>query len=98
MFKKGKVSINIRGVNLYVDPVIAEELRLLRLRNNELERCVSDLKMELEAVKPILENPNLKPAFSEHCRNCEFVVRSPWNGDILRCRKGVICDDFKERD
>ena len=61
----------------------------------QLSRECSELKSELYAIKPVLENGKIKPAVSKHCRECVYCVRSDWDGSILGCCKDIVCEDFK---
>lgn len=59
-----------------------------------LEKDLYKVKGELEIIKPILENKDLKPAISKDCQDCKYAVKSRWNGDPLGCRKDNLCPDF----
>ena len=54
-----------------------------------------NLKSELKCIKPIVESKDYKPALSKDCGDCKFCVRSPWNNDIIGCRKDNVCADFE---
>lgn len=54
-----------------------------------------NLKAELKCIKPIVESKDYKPALSKNCGDCKFCVRSPWNNDIIGCRKDNVCADFE---
>ena len=56
------------------------------------------LEAELKAIKPILENKDYKPAITKDCGDCRYVVRSKYSGDIIGCRKDIVCEDFKEKE
>lgn len=68
------------------------------------------LELELKSIKPILEYPELKPAVSKHCEDCEFaVIGDRWyvsklnaalynSPQLLGCRRHGVCEDFKARD
>lgn len=53
-------------------------------------------KQELDSIKPILTSKDYKPAISEDCKCCKYVVISRWDKAVLGCRKGNLCDDFEE--
>lgn len=53
------------------------------------------LEWELDAIKPVIETKQLKPAVSSTCKTCRFCVKSRWNGDIIGCCKDVVCNDFR---
>ena len=68
----------------------------------ELKREIRDLKhtrieleKELKAIKPIVERKEYKPAISQDCYNCVYVVKSPFNNNILGCRKDNVCENYK---
>lgn len=67
---------------------LEQEIRDLKYKNSELEK-------ELKAIKPVVERKEYKPAISEDCYNCIYVVKSPFNNNILGCRKGSVCEDYK---
>ena len=67
---------------------LEQEIRNLKYKNSELEK-------ELKAVKPVVERKEYKPAISEDCYHCIYVVKSHFNSDILGCRKGSVCEDYK---
>lgn len=56
------------------------------------------LKSELADIKPIIEEADLKPAVSLQCKNCKYCISSRWDGNILGCCKGLVCDDFENND
>lgn len=101
MFKKNKphaeYCLLIDGGIVEVNTHAYNYINKLTKKVEDLEFENLKLKRELECIKPVLETPDLKPAISSLCRDCEFVVKSNWNGDILGCRKGIVCDNFKER-
>lgn len=72
---------------------------ILSLKNeiHDLKYDLARSEKELEAIKPIIERPDYKPAISGECGNCHFVVRSHWSSDIVGCRKGLVCEDFTEK-
>lgn len=80
-------SVNINGEYITVPLAVANRIQELSHEN-------SNLKNELESIKPIIANKDLKPAISRDCINCKFVVKSRWNGEILGCRKDIVCEDF----
>ena len=67
---------------------LEQEIRDLKYKNSELEK-------ELKAIKPVVERKEYKPAISEDCYNCIYVVKSPFNSNILGCRKDNVCTDYK---
>lgn len=95
MFGKNKKTIEIDGKFYAVDPAVAAKFHALNGEINSLEWSVKSLKTELQCVKPVMEDKKLKSITSEHCRECRFAVCSTWNGEALKCLKGVVCDDFE---
>lgn len=72
---------------------------------NELKKEIHELKhkkrsaeLELEALRPVIENPKYKPAMSNDCDECKFVVKNRWNGRVIGCRKDNLCGDFMPRE
>ena len=74
-----------------------------------LEKEKVGLTEELNAIRPILEDPNIKPPVSAKCSECKFAVFGPKHHmvtsaysvhrattqQLLGCRKDGLCDDFK---
>ena len=87
-------SVNINGEYITVPLAVANRIQELSHENSNLKHKISNLKYELESIKPIIATKDLKPAISRDCINCKFVVKSPWNGAILGCRKDIVCEDF----
>ena len=67
------------------------------------------LEKELEAIKPILMDPNIEPAKSKDCSECNFAVFGPKyyvnhnntvtvGNQLLGCRRHGLCEDFKPRE
>ena len=73
---------------------LTRKLNELRRENLELKLENKDLKRELKAIKPVLANPQLKPAVSKDCHECRYVVKSKHDGSVLGCRKDAVCSDF----
>lgn len=103
MFGKRKNDLNETTATVVCDPVyglISEkafgEIESLnhKLRDMELENM--KLREELDRIKPVLECEKLTPAVSRKCRDCKYVVKSSWNGDILGCCKDSVCESFSE--
>ena len=67
---------------------LEQEIRDLKYKNSELEK-------ELKAIKPVVERKEYKPAISEDCYNCIYVVKSPFNNNILGYKKGSVSEDYK---
>lgn len=75
----------------------------------KLHSEIDELKSELSAIKPILDDPDLRPALSVHCDKCKYVVYSPraTNFDmfgnyihktILGCRRNALCSYYMPHD
>jgi hypothetical protein len=98
MFKHKKFNcavVNKDGVVMIMDKETYKYLQGLEREKEDLEKKSCKLQNELDTIKPVLEDGNLKPAVSKSCRGCRFVVRSRWNGDILGCCKDNLCDDYQ---
>lgn len=68
------------------------EMGKLKLEN----KC---LKEELETIKPIVENKDIKPPVSRDCGDCKFAVYNPWdNISVIGCRKDCLCGDFTPKE
>lgn len=78
------------GVARHIDD-LKQTILKLELKNSMLEN-------ELSEIKPILERPDLRPAVSKCCSDCKYVVLSGWNGQVLRCKKDAVCEDYIERE
>lgn len=94
---KDKDMIAIDGVVYLVDPAVARHIETLRHELKDAKHDKASLERELELIKPIVKDSDFKPALSEDCLNCDFVIKSPWNGYALGCIKHNVCDDFKRR-
>lgn len=103
-WNKGKKKTLVVGGDTFVmNEDVYKYINLLHAEKRALE-------MELESIKPILENPELKPAVSQRCGDCEFAVfgdhwyASKFNAalynspQLLGCRRHSVCEDFKARD
>lgn len=62
---------------------------------HELEHEKASLERELEAIKPILEHPDYKPAASSSCNECKFAAYSHWSGKLVGCKKDMLCRNFQ---
>lgn len=84
------------GETYLMDDKSREYLFYIEKKLRDVEYENSNLKKELDAIKPVLENKNYKPAMSKECDKCKYCVRSSWNGEIIGCRKDNVCKDFTE--
>ena len=96
--QKDKDTIVIDDIVYLVDPAVARYIETLRHNLRDAKYDKEGLKRELELIKPIVKDSDFKPALSEDCLNCDFVIKSPWNGYALGCIKHNVCDDFKRRE
>lgn len=95
-WKKNKIDrIIIDGYTIRVDNAAYDYIRLLTEKLQTAERDAYRYRSELNHIKPILKNKDFKPAISADCRNCIYVVKTPWDGCVLGCRKDNLCEDFK---
>lgn len=83
--------IVIEGKSYYVDQKVYNHIDKLRLENVKL-------KNELNAIKPILNGADYDPPVSRYCSECEYVVKSTWNGTPIGCRKNLLCESFKPKE
>lgn len=83
--------IVIEGEHYHVDQGVYDYIDKLRLENTRL-------KNELNAIKPVLSAAEYDPPVSKYCAECEYVVRSNWNGTPIGCRKNLLCESFKKKE
>lgn len=87
---------------LKMDKATYDYIRKLNAEKKALEK-------ELKAIKPILMDPNIEPAKSKDCGECNFAVFGPkyyvnhYNtvtvgNQLLGCRRHGLCEDFKPRE
>lgn len=74
---------------------LRDEIYELKKEKFHIENENQRLECELNAIKPILNSNDYKPAISEDCDSCVYVVRSTYSGKVLGCRKDNVCDDYK---
>lgn len=55
------------------------------------------LELKIEKDYPILHN-SLQPAMSELCKECKYVIKSNWDGSVLKCCKNCVCSDFEKEE
>lgn len=95
--KKATDWIFIDNERFFVHPEVCKYIKKLEDGNDYYKTLSNGYEKELKEIKPILEVPGLKPAVGFYCKDCEYVLQSPYNNDVLRCRKDVICDSFKSK-
>ena len=97
MKKVGTEALLISSNNkiIYADKDTYECIENLKADIRRLTKERNDAIASLNAIKPIVEHKDYRPALSRDCCNCKFVVRSHWDGDIIGCRKENVCNDFK---
>lgn len=77
---------------------LEKDLRNMKYGMDDWRQKSYELQRELDAIKPIVQNKNYEPAISKDCRDCIYVIKSPYSGEILGCRKNNVCGDFKEKE
>ena len=82
----------------YADKKVRSYIVAMKTYINELERTKTDLERELEAIKPIVTHPDYKPAVSAECQACNYAAYSRWSGNLVGCRKHMLCEDFKRKE
>ena len=88
----------INGMDVWVDGCTFDYIRKLEELNRDLKHKIASLEHEIEQMKPVIKHKNLKPAMSDKCDDCRFVVKNRWNGDILGCRKDAVCSDYAPKE
>lgn len=96
MFGKPKSTIYINGNPYQVDQEVNDEIDRILSNNVDLSIKVDTLMKELDEITPIIKSSKLNPVISDSCRTCEFAVLSDKNR-LLGCRKGVVCEDYKNK-
>lgn len=91
MFNK-KLKIENERLRKMIDKLEIEKEELWT-ENFDLKFKNDCLNEELESIKPIVENPKLKPVVSYQCNTCKYCVKSR-NRDVLGCNKDVVCEGF----
>ena len=77
---------------------LRRELMKMQSEKSDLEFKVYKYEKELKAIKPVVANINYEPPVSKDCEKCKFVARSEFSGDIIGCRKNMVCSDFAKED
>lgn len=102
---KSKVEIRIGDDKYFVSPKVRDYIEDLqselissesKIRDKDL--LISRLKDRLKEIENIVEDKDLKPALSQDCSTCKYVVKSEWTGRAIKCRKDNVCDDYVKED
>ena len=80
------------------EPELTDFIQALLSYTSDLEYEKEELHKELEAIKPIINNPNYKPAISSSCMECKFAAYSSFDKKLIGCRKHMLCEDFKKEE
>ena len=62
----------------------------------ECKRENAEMINKIEIDWPVISNPLLEPAISEQCKNCKYVIKSSWDGAVLKCCKNSVCMNFQK--
>ena len=81
----------------FVSPAVRKYIKKIKDKADYYKSLSDGYEKELREIKPILEVPGLKPAVSLYCKDCEYSLQSPYNNDVLACRKDVTCESFKNK-
>lgn len=87
----------IDGAVFYVEKPVYDYIHSLRDSLFESNIELRKAQHELEEIKPVVESKNYKPAISEDCLCCKYVILSNVTGNIIGCRKDNVCEDFAEK-
>lgn len=97
--KKTTYPVYIDGIKFDVENLmLVQMIERLKDDNHALKRNMAKMTEEVKAIMPILKHKDFKPAMSEQCIDCKFVVKNPWNGTVLGCRKDNLCEDFSPKE
>ena len=89
----GSFMVDLKLYNYVVS--LRGEIYDLEKEKSNIEYKTQRLESELNAIKPILNSNDYKPAISEDCDSCVYVVCSTYSGKVLGCRKDNVCNDYK---
>lgn len=100
-FKNNNVSIDIEGKSYVVDKEVEDYIKRLINKHTYINRELSNKSQEisqltkrLKEISAIKKEGKLKPAVSEQCIDCKYVMLSRRTGRPIACRKDHLCDDF----
>ena len=97
MKKKKYNVLNVGDYSIIVDDCGYDYVLYLQKKIRDVEDEKSKLEKELKSIKPIIQSERYKPAISTDCGDCKYCVRSPWNNEIIGCRKDIVCNDFIQK-
>lgn len=99
--KTTREAVVIYGAVFYVEKPVYNYIHALQdglfesdIELRKVKHELEEIKHELEEIKPVVESKNYKPAISEDCLCCKYVIRSTVTGNIIGCRKDNVCEDF----
>lgn len=95
--KKELEVVVIDSAVFYVEKAVYNHIHSLRDLLFESNIELHKAQHELEEIKPVVESKNYKPAISEDCLCCKYVILSNITGNIIGCRKDNVCEDFVEK-
>lgn len=76
---------------------LRKELSVANSKINDLTYTNEHIKKSIDKLTPIMEHPKIKPAISSECGCCKYVVRNLF-GEVIGCRKDIVCEDFVKED
>lgn len=74
-----------------------KENLILRGKIDHLETENERLKAKLAKIEPVIETSGWKPAITDKCEYCDYAYFSDYDGELLGCCKGMVCEDFSSR-
>lgn len=95
--KTTREAVVIYGAVFYVEKPVYNYIHALQDGLFESDIELRKAQHELEEIKPVVESKNYKPAISEDCLYCKYVILSNVTGNIVGCRKDNVCEDFAEK-
>ena len=95
MFGKKKepmVTVCIYGDIYEVHPEIRDAVNNLKIELDERRQEIAILRSELDGRT--VNEGKLSPAISKMCRSCKYCITSIYNGVVLGCNHGCVCEYF----
>lgn len=96
--RKNTYPVFLYGEIYRVEPEVGKLIDKLRDELRDTKHELTVMECELKRIKPIIEHKDFKPAVSKDCADCQFVVKSPWDHEVLGCRKDNLCEDFRKKE